>query len=228
VDDDAAFRDSTRRLLWIISKSMPTRVFEASSGEEALNTVKRESIDCVLLDHGMPGGTGVEWIEKLIQAREHLAVVMLTGEGDEQTAVEAMKSGALDYLMKGSVTAASLQRAVSNAIEKVELRKTIETQRETLLTAERLRVMVESLGSVCHHLGQPMTVIGTYVDIMKRQEVNPELREMIQQCGEAVDEANAFLTQLQATCFYRTEPYLEVEAAGDRILAIGSEAADAQ
>jgi FixJ family two-component response regulator len=228
VDDDASFRDSTRRLLWVMSESPPIRVLEASGGEEALKIVATETVDCVLLDYRMPGGTGVEWIGKFLRAREHLAIVMVTGQGDEQTAVAAMKSGAMDYLVKGAVTAATLQRAIANAVEKADLRRTIAQQRETLLAAERQRAMIASLGSVCHHLGQPMMVISTYFQVMKKQEIDPNLRTVIQQCGEYVDEVNAFLTQLQAISFYRNEPYLPSQSSDDAILVVKPDPARTQ
>jgi len=199
VDDDASFRDSMRRLLWTLKESMPTCVLDAASGEEALAGVTKEPVDCVLLDHRMPGGTGVEWIAKLLQAREHLAIVMVTGEGDEQTAVSAMRSGAMDYLVKGTVTAASLQRAVMNAVEKVEMQKTIAKQRKMLQTAERLQAMIASMGSVCQHLEKPMADIALHLDVLQRQELHPSLQNRIQQCVEAVNRMNAIMGQMQPT-----------------------------
>jgi FixJ family two-component response regulator len=224
VDDDNVFRDSMRRLLWLVGQSLPMRVQDAASGAEAMRTITQGKIDCVLLDQRMPGGTGANWIAKFLKADGNLAIVMVTGEGDEQTAVTAMKNGAMDYLVKGTITAESLQRAMANAIEKVALRQAIEQQRQMLLTAERHRVMVESLGSVCHHLGQPMTVITTYLAIMKRQETNPSLQNMINQCAEAVERVNSLLSRLQTVSTYRTEPYLETAEGAptlyrDRILA---------
>jgi len=209
VDDDSVFRDSMCRLLWLIAQTMPLRVQDVASGAEALRAFTENKIDCVLLDQRMPGGAGADWIVEFLKADGNLAIVMVTGEGDEQTAVAAMKNGAMDYLVKGTITAESLQRAIANAVERVSMRLALERQRQMLLTAERHRIMLESLGSVCHHLGQPMTVITTYLEIMKRQETNPSLQNMINQCAEAMDRVNALLSKFQAVSTYRTEPYLE-------------------
>jgi two-component system, NtrC family, response regulator AtoC len=75
--------------------------FTAASGEEGLAELKKNVIDLVLLDVRLPGMNG---LEVLIEIRKHdaeLPVIMLTAFGDTQTAVSAMKLGALDYLTKG-------------------------------------------------------------------------------------------------------------------------------
>ncbi len=226
VDDDSEFRDSTRRLLWLVGQSLPLQVQEAVNGADAMRVIGEGKTDCVLLDHRMPGRTGTEWIVDFLKADSNLAIVMVTGEGDEQAAVNAMKNGAMDYLIKGTITAESIQRAMTNALEKRAMRQTLEQQREMLLTAERQRVMIECLGTVCHHLGQPMTVITAYLDIMKRQETDTALRTMIDECAVAVEEANDVLARLQAVSMYRTEPYLETlegmpASNQDRILDCG-------
>lgn len=227
VDDDSVFRDSMRRLLWLVGQSLPMQVQEAVNGTDAMRAITEDTIDCVLLDHRMPGRTGTEWIVDFLKADSNLAIVMVTGEGDEQVAVNAMKNGAMDYLVKGTITAESLQRAMTNALEKRAMRRTLDQQREMLLTAERQRVMIECLGTVCHHIGQPMTVITTYLGIMKRQETDPALRTMIDECHEAAEKANDVLARLQAVSMYRTEPYLETAEEGnppsspDRILDCG-------
>lgn len=226
VDDDSALRNSMRRLLWLVGQSMPMQVLEAVDGAEAMRAITEDRIDCVLLDHRMPGRTGTEWIVDFLEADRNLAIVMVTGEGDEQAAVNAMKNGAMDYLVKGTITADSIQRAMTNALEKRAMRQTLEQQREMLLTAERQRVMIECLGTVCHHIGQPMTVITTYLDIMKRQEKDAAMLAMIDECTVAAEKANDVLARLQAVSMYRTETYLETpegtQASNqDRILDCG-------
>jgi len=218
VDDDRDFRESVQRLLWVASESLPARAFEAGRGDEAMSVLKKENIDCMLLDQRMPGGTGVEWIKRFLDACPNLAIVMVTGQGDEQTAVQAMKNGAADYLVKGAISAEALQRAITNAIEKVEMRT-------ALLMAERQRVMIESLGAVCHHLGQPMATITTLLEIMKRQEVSPSLKKMMNECVEVVDKVDELLDRLQKVSTYSTEPYLPAKEGAtpksdERILKI--------
>jgi len=225
VDDDEDYRESMRRLLWTVNESFPVRVLEASDGAQAIEALRKEHVDCVLLDHRMPGGSGVDWISQFLVADSYLPIVMVTGQGDEATAVNAMKQGAMDYLVKGSISAEDLQRAITNAVDKMAMRRTVEKQREALLIAERHRVMIESLGTACHHLGQPMTVVTMCLDVMKRQKWGPKVQELVDKCETAVEAVNDILRKLQTVSTYRTEPYLPAGEGGtprsdERILSI--------
>jgi signal transduction histidine kinase len=121
VDDSPEDRAIYRRLL---SQGVEReyRFLEAGSGEEGLELVARDPPDCVLLDYRLPDVDGLEFLERMTGGAE-LPVIVLTGQGSEAVAVEAMKNGAQDYLLKGTVSRESLERAVRNAIEKVGLRR---------------------------------------------------------------------------------------------------------
>jgi DNA-binding NtrC family response regulator len=168
VDDDASFRDGTRRLLHTMRTELPLRIVEADSGRAAVAALQNGDMDCVLLDYQMPGGTGLEWLQVILAARPAVVVIMATGVGDERISVEAMKRGATDYLVKGSISPDTLQRAIMNALQTRRMRETIRRQQDELLESERHRVMIESLGAACHHMGQPATVILAYLELMRR------------------------------------------------------------
>ncbi len=88
---------------------------EAESGERAIEVLAEESPDCVLTDLKMPGMDGMELLRHLAGTRPDTPVVMLTAHGTVQTAVEAMKVGAFDYLTKPfdkSELVAIVQKAV--------------------------------------------------------------------------------------------------------------------
>ncbi|MDF7808018.1 response regulator [Pontiellaceae bacterium B12219] len=223
VDDDPNFRSAQKRNVRRMHLRMNAQVeiVEAASGSEALEMIKSRSPECVLLDHNMPGGSGLGCLKDMLDYDPGLAIIMLTGQGSEQLAVEAMKNGAMDYLVKGSISPEELRRAILNAIEKVELRRTIESQREELLDAERQRVMIESLGTACHHIGQPATVINAYLQMMEQQEADDETKEMIAACMEASEAMAEILQKLQLVSQYRETPYLPgSEHLGDAIIAL--------
>lgn len=75
--------------------------FTAACGEEGLGELKKNVIDLVLLDVRLPGMNGLEVLAEIRKQDTELPVIMLTAFGDTQTAVAAIKLGALDYLMKG-------------------------------------------------------------------------------------------------------------------------------
>jgi serine phosphatase RsbU (regulator of sigma subunit) len=77
-----------------------------------------DGISCALLDLGLPDTTGLEGLRKLREHAPQLAVVVLTGRSDEQLGIEALGTGAQDYLVKGQVEPAVLARAIRYAIER--------------------------------------------------------------------------------------------------------------
>jgi DNA-binding NarL/FixJ family response regulator len=226
IDDDDYFRSAQKRMIHRMkfSSGDSAEIIEAASGNEGMTKLAEQEIDCVLLDHDMPGGSGIYWLQKIVANSPNQAIVMLTGHGSEQLAVDAMKNGAMDYLVKGSITPEEMERAILNAVEKVELRKTVEKQREQLLDAERHRVMIEALGTACHHLGQPATVLSAYLEMMEQRENDVEMMDMIEACKEASDSMNQILQRLLQVSQYRTAPYLPGSAGEpegkDQIIAL--------
>ncbi len=95
VDDDGTIQ----RLLVMVAKDFGWRPAVAGTGEDALKLVGPE-IRAVVLDHDMPGMNGLQTLEALMRKYPSLPVVMLTGLNDAETAVRAIRSGAMDYLTK--------------------------------------------------------------------------------------------------------------------------------
>ena len=76
------------------------KVSTAYSGQEALDLLAKTQIDVVILDIRMPGMDGIETLKKIKASHPLVEVILLTGHGSTETAVEGMKEGAFDYLMK--------------------------------------------------------------------------------------------------------------------------------
>lgn len=118
VDDDTEFRGTvSRRFL-----RRGFRVHEASSAEEALGLVERRRFDVALVDMVMPGMNGLELLKRIHSLLPDCEVVLLTGQGTVETAVEAMKNGAYDYLTK-PFPLAELEILIQKAGERSQLGK---------------------------------------------------------------------------------------------------------
>jgi DNA-binding NtrC family response regulator len=99
VDDEAAFVQTLAKRLG----ARDFKVLTANSGQEALDTIEKEGpnlIDVVILDVKMPGMDGIETLAAIKHKYPTLEVIMLTGHATVPNAVEGLKGGAYDYLMK--------------------------------------------------------------------------------------------------------------------------------
>jgi signal transduction histidine kinase/DNA-binding NarL/FixJ family response regulator len=144
IDDCAADRKIYRRYL---SKDphQSYQILEADCAEEGLALCRKVRSDVILLDFCLPDMSGLELFDQMQREifKTSVPVIMLTGRGDEEVAVQVMKRGALDYLVKQHLTQDVLQLAVRNAIKQsclqAQLQKTQERQRLIATTALRIR-----------------------------------------------------------------------------------------
>jgi two-component system nitrogen regulation response regulator NtrX len=118
VDDEAAIRDSLRMIL----EYEHYEFTGAASGQDAIAQVQRDRPDLVLLDIKMPAMDGMEVLRKLHAIDPTLPVVMISGHGTTATAVEAIRSGATDFLDK-PLSSERVIVTIQNVLEQSELRQ---------------------------------------------------------------------------------------------------------
>jgi len=97
---------------------------------KALNLIKTEDIDAILLDLSLPDSHGLTTFTRLHSQAQKIPILLLTGRPDEELAIQAVRDGAQDYLVKDQVNGSLLVRAVRYAIERQRLVAQLETARE--------------------------------------------------------------------------------------------------
>src|SRR5690606_7194006 len=98
IEDEAAIR---RVLVKILSEeNKDYEVFEAEDGLQGMEIVKDEEFDLILCDIKMPKMDGIEVLEAIKKIKPEIPVVMISGHGDLDTAVQTMRMGAFDYISK--------------------------------------------------------------------------------------------------------------------------------
>ncbi len=154
IDDDAVDRASVRRSL---SKStLEHELVEASDGPTGLELARQQAFDCVLLDYRLPGVDAFTVLATLLspEGGSH-AVLMLTGEADQELALRLMRAGALDYLAKSEATPSSLVRAIRYARARREFVSELNTARreaeEKSLALDTLNQQKTLLFSIIAH-----------------------------------------------------------------------------
>ncbi len=124
VDDEAFIRDNLERILG----EDGYRPFSTEYGEEALRLVQEEEVDLVLLDLNLAGRSGLDVLRELREADPELLVIVITGYGTVESAVEALKLGAYDYIKK-PFKADAIRLIVKLALETRTLRREIRNLR---------------------------------------------------------------------------------------------------
>ena len=118
VDDDVAFRQVMTGEL----KRLNFEVAAAGSGEEGLKRIAEQEPDIVLLDLQMPGISGLETLKAIRESNPGVEVIMLTGHGSIDTAIESIRAGAFDYVVK-PCPLDELEVRIQRAIERQSLRR---------------------------------------------------------------------------------------------------------
>jgi len=125
VEDNLLDLDTVRRMLQKYPR-VRFQVQHAASTEACVELLQREAFDLILLDHRLPGEDGLSFLQR-VAGNEHLPpVIMLTGEGDERLAVEALQAGAYDYFPKHAITSDVLAYAIHRTLEKFRLNEQLE------------------------------------------------------------------------------------------------------
>jgi len=100
-----------------------------TSVKSCRRSLAAEHFDVLLLDYSLPGETGLDFLRSASGKKQLPPVIMMTGQGDELIAKDAIRSGALDYCAKGRFTSESLTRSILEAIEKARLLAEEESRR---------------------------------------------------------------------------------------------------
>ncbi len=125
VDDEEFIRLNLKR----IYSDEPYRVFLESNGASALKTAEEEEIDLALLDLNLPDMNGLEILKELKKSNPGILVIMITGYASVESAVEALKLGAYDYIKK-PFKADAIRLITKLALETQSLKEQVKTLRE--------------------------------------------------------------------------------------------------
>ena len=131
VDDEGAIRYSVSKTLQRIGY----QVDEAASGEEALDMIARHEYEVILTDIRMPGLSGVDLLKRIKDISPDAIVILMTGYASLGTAVESLRLGAHDYLIKPS-SSQDIRQSVARGVERARNLK----RRRALLDAIRSNV----------------------------------------------------------------------------------------
>jgi signal transduction histidine kinase len=174
IDDEMGPRESLRMLL-----KPSYQVHTADSVEIGLKLLNEKKPDAIVMDIRMPGMTGIEGLRRIRQIDPHLSVIMLTGFGALETAKEALRLGANDYISK-PFDAREMREVIGRNVERTrlqrqsevtgrELQELNERLRNELAQKERLASLGQASAEFVHDLSNPLTIVWGYVQILAKK-----------------------------------------------------------
>lgn len=179
IDDEEAMRDSCTQIL----VKYGFRVETAPDGQSGLEKAASLKPDLALIDLKMPGISGFDVLDKIKEIDPEIISIVITGYATVESAVEAMKKGAYDFLPK-PFTPEELRIIIRRALERRELAREAERlKREKKLLEENFITLVS------HQLRSPLVAIQQYLETILggyAGEISPEIKEMMLRTRERI------------------------------------------
>ena len=174
IDDEMGPRESLRMLL-----KPDYSVHTADCVEAGLKLLKEKQPDTIVMDIRMPGLTGIEGLRRIREIDPHLSVIMLTGFGALDTAKEALRLGANDYISK-PFDAGEMRAVIGRNVERTRVQRASETAAadikelnnrllKELAQKERLASLGQASAEFVHDLGNPLTIVWGYVQLLAKK-----------------------------------------------------------
>ena len=195
IDDDEVDREATKRALKQLDRRF--NIVEANDVDDALELMGNMQVDCILVDYQLPGTDGLAFVHRLglNPLRPEYAVVMMTSEGSEQIAVEAMRRGVSDYVVKRPDS--DIAYRVSRSLEKIRLIQVKQDAEKALVAkaAELEQAMRKAevaslaksqfLAHMSHELRTPLNSILGFSEMIQL-EIKGPLPEAYRQYAESI------------------------------------------
>lgn len=186
VDDELGVRESLRAIL-----SHDCDVRTASCGEDALTSIDQEPVDLVTLDLRMPGMGGISVLEAIKQRDEDIEVLIITGYGSFDTAIQGLRNRAFDYISK-PFDSDQIRRLVQAALARRTATKHLRTAPDNILS------------TLSHEFRTPLNVIMGYSSML-REDGGTDLNDEQRLALDRIEANSTALLSYVETLFYMVE-----------------------
>src|ERR671911_93576 len=139
VEDNPGDARLVEILLSEASSSADFEVVSAERLDEAFERLEQSGFDAILLDLSLPDSSGLETVSRMRAAAPQTPMVVLSGQDDEETTLQALHMGAQDYLLKGKADNDTMARSIRYAIERAR------TEKELRQSEERFRLLIQGV-----------------------------------------------------------------------------------
>ena len=146
------------------------RTNSLESGQAALS---KDAHDVILVDLDLPDCTGVETLHRLREQKPEVPIVVLSAEPDRESAEDAVRAGAHDYLVEDRVTGEAVARCLRYAVERSRSQERLRAAEQALEKKQRLEALGQLAGGIAHDFNNMLAVILGYAELAS-SELEPE------------------------------------------------------
>ena len=164
IDDE----EPVRKVVGLYLSSHGYEVFTAADGQRGIELFQRETPPIVLTDIKMPGIDGIEVLERIKQISPETEVIVITGHGDMDLAIQSLQLDASDFITK-PVGNEALSIALKRAEERLATKRILKATHEYLRKAEKQIAIGEISDKIAHEIRTPLTVIGGFAQRLRKK-----------------------------------------------------------
>jgi signal transduction histidine kinase len=157
---------------------------------DALSHLSRNPVDAVLLDLCLPDASGLDALSGIHSHSPEKPIVVLTGRDDDDVAIEALRQGAQDYLIKGSIGGPLLERSLIYAIERRRIEAERKQMQEHLAISDRMSSIGTLAAGVAHEINNPLAAVIANLEYLGAQIEKDGLDELREPLDDALSSAD--------------------------------------
>lgn len=206
VDDDTGYMAVAQQLL-AKYQGKKFEIIWKQDGASAMEELKKnQTIDLIVVDYYLPEINGLEVTRMIREAKIEVPIIFLTSNRDFRLAIEAMKYGIEDFMVKDEAVDSVLPRTIVNILERVYLKQRIaEQQRTDLIAKKRTDAIKELVVTVCHEFNNPLAAMKISTDILARQLLQQEEMQMVKNLDHNIGLIEKEITKLRDINFERID-----------------------
>lgn len=198
VDDDSGYIAVAQQMLSKYQAKKFNVVWKQDGNSATEELQKNTSIDMVLIEYYLPEINGLQVTQSIREKKLDVPIIFLTSSRDFRLAIEAMKYGVEDYIIKDDAVDSVLPRTIVNILERVYLkRKIVQQLKADLIARKQTDAIKELVVTVCHEFNNPLAAMKISADILSRQQLSPDEKQLVKEIDKNIGLVEKEITKLR-------------------------------